>query len=49
MNHQVQKFTFQEEIKELKEVKTRVSDREYMNLLDDILFRIMQDVKTNNT
>ena len=45
MTRQVQEISFREEINELKQVKAQVSDNEYMKLLDDILIRMIQNIK----
>lgn len=45
MTRQVQEISFREEINELKQVKAEVSDKEYMKLLDNILIRMIQNMK----
>jgi len=45
MTRQVQEISFRKEINELKQVKAEVSDKEYMKLLDDILIRMIQNMR----
>ena len=46
MNNEAKIISFEEEIKELEQVKLEISDREYMKLLDDILIRMLQNIRS---